>query len=325
MGKHKTANRGGTNLQKGASPFPSSQNGEEGDMVWDPIEEIASVEEVLLHLDTSPKMPFRFRRTSQLSSERSASSEHQHDLSLTPKDRRCYCIWVRVMLGDRGGDQPPPSHAWGGCLITDILLEAWLEDQITKAMVLSPEEAILFFGRCSRNEGLPYHGTRNVEFGLGGAFNWARRPTQIEALRKTMQEGHHTIIKAVVKKQMNIRGPGWPWRKEKPPKTPAAACDIEEWMWGFEEASDGEQKQNDDTDCSVDQQSIHSQWRSQSQRRHRWQRALRVPREPSGGLPSLGGDSLDRQSEWSLQHSNQTTQRFLRRVADQGWQEEASW
>ena len=33
MGKQKTANKGGTNLQKGASPFPSLQDGEEGDTV----------------------------------------------------------------------------------------------------------------------------------------------------------------------------------------------------------------------------------------------------------------------------------------------------
>ena len=98
------------------------------------------------------------------------------------------------MLGDGGGNQPPLSHAWGGCLITDILQEAWPEDQITKAIVLSPGEAILFFGRCSKNEGLPYHRARNVAFGLGGPFNWAGRSVQIEDLRKTMQEGHSTIL-----------------------------------------------------------------------------------------------------------------------------------
>ena len=42
------------------------------------------------------------------------------------------------MLGDGGGNHPPLSHVWGGCLITDILQEAWMEDQITEAMVLSP-------------------------------------------------------------------------------------------------------------------------------------------------------------------------------------------
>ena len=30
------------------------------------------------------------------------------------------------MLGDGGGNQPPPPHVWEGGLITDILQEAWL-------------------------------------------------------------------------------------------------------------------------------------------------------------------------------------------------------
>ena len=50
----------------------------------------------------------------------------------------------------------------------------------------------------------------------------ARRPTQIEALRKTMQEGCSTIIEAVVEKKM--------------------AYDIEEWMRGLVGASDGQPK-----------------------------------------------------------------------------------
>ena len=85
---------------------------------------------------------------------------------------------------------PPPSHAWGGCLITDICQEAFPEDQITEAMVLPPGEAIQFFGRHSKNEGLPFGRARNIEFGLGGPFNWARRSVQIEASKKTMQEAH---------------------------------------------------------------------------------------------------------------------------------------
>ena len=110
------------------------------------------------------------------------------------------------MLGDGGGDQPSPFHVWEGGLITDILQEAWVEDHITKAMVWSPGEAILFFSRQSKNEGLPYHKARDVEFGLGGPFNWAGRSVQIEALRKTMQEGCCAILKAVVEKKMKSRG-----------------------------------------------------------------------------------------------------------------------
>ena len=72
------------------------------------------------------------------------------------------------MLGGRGGDQPPPPHVWEGGLITDILQEAWPEDCITEAMILSPGEAILFFGRCSKNNRLPYHRARDIKFGLGG-------------------------------------------------------------------------------------------------------------------------------------------------------------
>ena len=88
------------------------------------------------------------------------------------------------MLGDGGADQPPPPHVWEGGLITDILQEAWPDDCITKGMVLSPGEAILFFGRHFKNEGLPYHKASDVKFGLRGPFNWARRSAQIEVLRK---------------------------------------------------------------------------------------------------------------------------------------------
>ena len=52
----------------------------------------------------------------------------------------------------------------------------------------------------------------------------------MKALRKTMQEGHHVIIKAVVEKKMKARGPGQPQGWTKHPRTPAATYDIEEWM-----------------------------------------------------------------------------------------------
>ena len=84
---------------------------------------------------------------------------------------------------------------------------------------LVPREAILFFGRHSKNERLPYYRASNVEFGLGGPFHWARRSAEIEALNETMQEGHHTILKSVVEKKMKARGPGQPWWKTPHPKT----------------------------------------------------------------------------------------------------------
>ena len=166
-----------------------------------------------------------------------------------------------------------------------------------EAEVPSPGGTILFFGRYSRNEGLPYHRARNIEFGLGGPFNWAGRPTQIEALRKIMQEGHYTIIEAVVEKKTKARGSRQPWGKTRHPKNPSAAYDIEEWIQGLEEVSDGELKWNNETDHRADQCSIHLQHWSQGQRRHGQQRAPSLPREPSGGSPTLGGNSLVGQSE----------------------------
>ena len=111
-----------------------------------------------------------------------------------------------------------------------------------QGIVLSPGEAILFFGRHSKNEGLSYCRARNVEFGLGGPFNWAGRSAQIEALRKIVQEGHHTMLKAVVEKKRKATRLGQPWGKARHPKTPAAAYDIEGWMQGLTGDSDGEPK-----------------------------------------------------------------------------------
>ena len=229
-------------------------------MVWDPIGEIISGEEVLSHPDVSPKTPFQFRRTSHAPPVTSVSSEHWQDHSPTPKDRRCYCIQVRVMLVDGGGNEPPLSHVMGGDLINDILQEAWLEDQITIVMVLSPREAILFFGRHSKNKGLPYHRARNIEFSLGGLFSWDGWSVQIEASKKTAQEGPCTLLKAVVEKRMKARGLGQPQGETRHPKTPAVAYDIEEWMWGLVRNSDGQPKWNDDMSHRLDRWSDCS-WR----------------------------------------------------------------
>ena len=91
---------------------------------------------------------------------------------------------MRVTLGDREGNQPPPPHASGGSFIVDILQEVWPEAQITKAVVLSSGEAILFFSRHSRNEAFPCSQARDVKFGSEGPFNWAGKPAQMEASMK---------------------------------------------------------------------------------------------------------------------------------------------
>ena len=61
------------------------------------------------------------------------------------RDQTCYCVHVRVILGKGGGNHPHCPHAWSGSLIVDMFQEG-LEQQITKVVVLAPEEAMLFFG-----------------------------------------------------------------------------------------------------------------------------------------------------------------------------------
>ena len=152
------------------------------------MEEVASLKEVLWQMGASSRTPFRFTWTSRFTSGWSLSPECKWDCSTTPEDQTCYCIQVRVPLGDGGNNQPSPSHVWSGSVIADILQEAWLRNWITEAVVLSLEEDILFFERCSQNEDLLYQKAKDIEFSLGGPFNLARKLAQIGASVKTMQK-----------------------------------------------------------------------------------------------------------------------------------------
>ena len=148
MWKCKTANKGGTNLHIGTSPVPLLQDGEEGDTVQDPIEEFAAMEEVLSHPGASPKMPFRLGRTSWLPSEISIPWALMKPVNYSQG-------WKVLLYMGKSN-----TRGW----------RRWLTPTI--------------FSRCSRNERLPYDRARDVEFCLRGPFNWAWRPTQMEALMK---------------------------------------------------------------------------------------------------------------------------------------------
>ena len=126
-------------MNKDASPTPSSHGGELYDTAQGPTEEVAS------QMGTSPKTSFRFTQSSGSHSTCSLSLEHQWASSTTPNNQMHYCIHIKVTLGEGRGDQSPPSHAWSGSLITDILQEACLGDEIPKAVVLVLGEVILFF------------------------------------------------------------------------------------------------------------------------------------------------------------------------------------
>ena len=145
---------------------------------------------------------------------------------MIPKDQMCYCIHMRVTLEEGRGDQPPPSHAWNGLLIPEILQEACPRDCITETVVLALQEAILFFERCSCNEGLLYCDAQDIEHGLTGCITWARRTTLVDVMVNTIKEGHRAITDPILEKKMKARGPGCPQGLRGAAQSPAAACNI---------------------------------------------------------------------------------------------------
>ena len=110
----------------------------------------------------SSQMPFQFTQCDGSPLKWSLSMEHQADPS-TNKDSMCYCVHIRVSLGEGRGDSLPPPHTWTDSLIAYIFQEC-LEERITKAVVLALGEGILFFGRQSLKEGLFHRKARDVTF-----------------------------------------------------------------------------------------------------------------------------------------------------------------
>ena len=104
MRKHKNATNGGSDAQKAISPTLSScvgEAGDTGDVVYDLIDEVASLEEALSQMGASSKMPFQFMWCGRLPLEQSLSPEHwQSDPA--HEDLTHYCIQVRESLGMHG-------------------------------------------------------------------------------------------------------------------------------------------------------------------------------------------------------------------------------
>ena len=147
MGKCKNVTKEGSDTQKGISPTLSScvgEAGNTGDVVYDLRDKVASLEEALSHMDTSSQMPFCFVWHGRSLSEWSLSPEHQQS-NPAHEDWTYYCIQARVTLGEGGGDQPPPCHAWTSSLIADTSQDG-LEEWIAEVVVLAPGEEILIFG-----------------------------------------------------------------------------------------------------------------------------------------------------------------------------------
>ena len=69
---------------------------------------------------------------------------------------------------------PPSSHVWTAPLVEDMLCYA--RTGLTKAMMMGPGRAVLFYGRQYLGEGLSLGESRDAAFVLTGAGTWVGKP-----------------------------------------------------------------------------------------------------------------------------------------------------
>ena len=92
-----------------------------------------------------------------------------------------------MTLTKETGVVPPPPHAWTVSLVQDMLCYA--RTGLTKAIVMGPGRAILFYGRQSLGEGLSLSEARDAAFILTGVGTWVGKPAYLSADPLTIQEG----------------------------------------------------------------------------------------------------------------------------------------
>ena len=78
-----------------------------------------------------------------------------------------YCLGIHVTITEVLGTIPLVSHAWTAPLVEDMMHEAMTS--LTKAVVMDPGRAVLFYGRHSLGEGLTLGEARDAALLLTGA------------------------------------------------------------------------------------------------------------------------------------------------------------
>ena len=119
-----------------------------------------------------------------------------------------YCLKIQVTLTEELGSIPPPSHSWMAPLVEDMLQET--RAGLTKAVVIGPGRAILFYGRCSQGEGQKPDKVRDAAFLLTGAGTWVGKSAFLTANPMTIPKGKRAIAQAVSANRVKASGPGHP-------------------------------------------------------------------------------------------------------------------
>ena len=98
-----------------------------------------------------------------------------------------HCLEICVILTEELGVVPPPSHSWVTPLVEDMLWD--VRTSLTKAVVIGPGRAVLFYGRRSLGEGLTSDEARDTTFLLTGGGTWVGKLAYLTADPMTIQEG----------------------------------------------------------------------------------------------------------------------------------------
>ena len=117
-----------------------------------------------------------------------------------------HCLEICVTLTEELGAVPPPSHSWMASLVEDMLCDA--RTRLTKAVVIGPGRAVLFYGRCSMGEGLTMDEARDATFLFTGACMWVGKSAYLATDPMTIQEGRRAIAQAISDCRVKVRGPG---------------------------------------------------------------------------------------------------------------------
>ena len=164
-----------------------------------------------LQVDGQMEVPTQGAKDLQGSEEEDSSpfyspswSPAQRPLSGHPNAR--YWLEIQVTLTEELGTVPPPSHSWMAPLVEDMLQEA--RTGRTKAVVISPGRAVLFYGRHSMGESLKVDEARDGTFLLTGTGTCIGKATYLTANPMTIQEGKRAIAQAISDNRVKARGPG---------------------------------------------------------------------------------------------------------------------
>ena len=125
-------------------------------------------------------------------------------LSSHPNTR--HCLGNHMTLTEETGATPPPPHAWTAPIVEDMLCHG--RTGLTKAIVMGPGWAVLFYGRWSLGKGLSLGKVRDIMFTLTGAGTWVGKQAYVAADPLTIQEGWWAIAQAITEHRTEVRRPG---------------------------------------------------------------------------------------------------------------------